>query len=119
MAELTVEDIVEAGLNATYNAADVAGDAALNNNGDVMLHVKNADASSTTVTIAAQKASTSKDGFGTVSKANAVVAVPASGDRFIGPFPREAFNDAANKLVISYSSVTALTIAVLKVPAAG
>lgn len=46
---------------------------------------------------------------------DAVVAVPAGGERVIGPFPKARFNDASDKVLISYSGVTSVTVAVLEV----
>lgn len=42
------------------------------------------------------------------------VAIPASEDRFIGPFPLTAFGAAP---AITYSAVTSVTVAVIEVPA--
>ena len=118
MADLTIQDIVEAGLNASYAAASAGGDAFENTGGNVMVHVKNGGASSRTVTVTAQQTSSSVRGFGTMTKANVAVAIPAGEDRFIGPFPRSAFNDAAGKVQLTYSSQTDLTLAALRLPAA-
>ena len=52
------------------------------------------------------------------SRSNVAVAVPAGEERLIGPFPKAAFNDANNKVQLTYSSHTGLTIAVLQVPKA-
>ena len=113
MADLTIQDVVEGGLAASYAAAAAGGDAVLNLQGDVFLHVKNGDVSSHTVTVTAQDTSEDVPGFGNMTKANLAVAVPASGERFIGPFPRQAFNDANGKVQITYDDVTSVTIAAL------
>lgn len=114
MADLTIQDIVEAGLAASYDPAAAGGDAVLNLSGDVFLHVKNGDVSSHTVTVTAQDSSEEVPGFGAMTKANLAVAVPASGERFIGPFPRQAFNDAGGDVQITYDDVTSVTIAALR-----
>lgn len=117
MATLTVQSIVEAGLDATYSAAAALGDTFANNNvraGRVFLHVKNGDASSKTVTVTPEVASTTVPGFGTVSKATVSVAIPNGEDRFIGPFPLTAFGASP---AITYSAVTSVTLAVIEVPA--
>ncbi len=114
MADLTIQDVVEGGLAASYVAASAGGDAVLNLAGDVFLHVKNGDVSSHTVTITAQDTSEVVPGFGAMSKANVQVSVPAGGDRFIGPFPRAAFNDSLGKVQITYDAVTNVTIAALR-----
>lgn len=117
MATLTVESVVSTGLDATYNSAASGGDTFANNNvraGRVFLHVKNADASSKTVTVTPEITSTTVPGFGSVTKAAIAVAIPAGEDRFIGPLPLTAFGAAP---AITYSAVTSVTVAVIEVPA--
>ncbi len=113
MADLTIEDVVEGGLDATYVAAAAGGDALLNLQGDVFVHVKNG-ATAATVTVTAQDTSEDVPGFGNMTKGNLVVSVPATEDRFIGPFPRQAFNDANGKVQLTYDDVTNVTIAALR-----
>ena len=118
MADLTIQKVVEAGLSASYANAAAGGDAVLNVTGDVVLHVQNGHTSSQTVTVPAQRTSQNVADFGELSKSNIQVAIPAGEDRFIGPFPKAAFNDGAGKVQITYSGVTSLTIAALQVPKA-
>ncbi|UCD57872.1 MAG: hypothetical protein JSV16_01815, partial [Candidatus Hydrogenedentota bacterium] len=47
---------------------------------------------------------------------NAVVSVPASGEKMIGPFPKDRFNDTAGKVQIAYSGVTSVTVAAIELP---
>lgn len=110
MPLIPTETVVESGLDATYTAADVGGDTIVND-GRTILHLKNTDAAPSTVTVTAENTSTSKPGWGDLAKANAQVVVPATDERFLGPFPPNAFGQVG---VLSYSSVTALTIAVLR-----
>lgn len=113
MATLSVENVTESGLDATYNSAAAGGDDFQNDSSErIFLHVKNGDASSHTVTVTAEDSSLEVPGYGTVSKSNVSVDVPASEDRFIGPFPRFAFG---NTPAITYDAVTSVTVAVLKV----
>ena len=113
MATLAVETIVEAGLAATYNAAAAAGDDFVNDGAErQFLHVKNADAAVTRlITVTAAVSTTTKPGFGALSRANIAVTVPISGERFIGPFPLIAFGDPA----ITYDDESSVTVAVLKI----
>lgn len=113
MATLSVQSVVEAGLNATYSSAAAGGDTFANTNDNrIIIHVKNGDASSKTVTIAPEVASRSVSGFGTMTKATISVAIPAGEDRFIGPFPFTAFGVNPD---IQYSAETSVTLAVLRV----
>ncbi len=116
MAALTIQTVAEAGLNPSYAAAASGGDTAKNEAGDTFLHVKNGDASAHTVTVTAQRTSQTVQGMGAMTKANVQVSVPASGERMIGPFAPLAFNDANNDIAITYSSVTSVTVAAVKLP---
>lgn len=88
MATLTIQSIVESGLNATCSAAGASGDTFANDTTNrIFIHVKNGGASSKTVTIAPETASKDVAGFGTMTKATINVVIPAGEDRFIGPFP--------------------------------
>ncbi len=116
MANLTVQTITEAGIAASYSSAGGSGDTAAND-GRLLLHVKNGGGAAIDVTITAQKPTTSKPGFGSVAKSNAVVNIGAGADKFIGPFPVTAFNNAAGQIAIGYSATTSVTVAALRLPA--
>lgn len=114
MATLTVQQISEAGLSATYSAASVAGDTFQNASNDrIFLHVKNSDAASHTVTISATPSSYTIPGLGRLTKSNISVAVGASGEQFIGPIALSAFGVNPD---IQYDAVTGVTLAVIKLP---
>ena len=112
MAELTLQQITEDGITATYSTADAGGDTA-DNTGNTFLHIKNAAAGSMTVTITAQTTSVENQIYGTLTKSNASVVVGASGEAFIGPFKQAAFNDGNSEIAITYSTVESVTIAAL------
>lgn len=109
MSDLTVQHIVLSGLTPTYAAASAGGDAFLNS-GRVLIHVKNAHTSPQTVTVNSQ--ALCSQGF----DHDVAVAIPASEERMIGPFSKERFNDPLSKVQLTYSGVTALTIAALELP---
>ena len=116
MATLTVQDSSESGMTPTFNSAAGGGDQ-IANNGKVILYLKNTDGSPATVTVTAQQATVSKPGFGSLTKSNASVVVPATtGEVTLGPFPIDAFNNASGNALITYTSVTALTVAVIRIP---
>ena len=106
------------GLEATYANAGGAGDVVTNTDGKTLLHVKNPGASSATVTVTAQVSSTTKPGFGTVSRANIVASLAAGEEAFLGPFPTSAFNNASGQISITYggAGATDVDIAALKLP---
>lgn len=105
------ETIAESGLNATYTAADVGGDT-FDNDGDTFLHVKNGSGAPITVTVTPVQPTTEKSGFGQLTKPNAETIIAAAGEEFMGRFPTIAFGRVG---AISYSGVTSLTVAVLRI----
>jgi len=109
MAILTVQQASLSGVNTTYGAAAGGGDQ-FANTGKAMIHVKNGDVSSKTVTVDSQKVCS--QGF----DHDAAVAIPAGEERMIGPFPKDRFNDANGDVQITYSAVTSVTIAVVELP---
>lgn len=104
MATLTVQKVSLTGLDTTYAAADAAGDTWAND-GTSRLRVKNASAASINVTI--DSVYTCSHGF----DHDVVVAVPAGGEREIGPFPTDRFGTSPD---ITYSAAASVTVAVVK-----
>lgn len=117
MATLSRQDMVEAGLLGSYVAASGGGDV-VDNDGQTFLHVKNGGGGSINVTVAAQVAAFQTPGMGPMTKANIVVAVANGAEKFIGPFAKQAFNTAAGQVAITYSGVTSVTIAAVRLPKA-
>lgn len=113
MATLTVQDITEAGLDATYSAASATGDTFSNDSsGRVFVHAKNGSASEVTITVAPEDANKEVPGYGEMTKPDISVAIAASGDQFIGPFPIQAFGATPD---IQYSDETSVTLAAMRV----
>jgi len=108
MADLTVQKVSKAGLTPSYDSCAETGDAALNG-GKTFLHVKNGHSGAWVVTVNSVQACS--QGF----DHDVVVSVPAGEERMIGPFERGRFNDANQKIAITYDGVTALTIAAIEV----
>ena len=113
MATLTVQTITESGKVATYASCEGGGDV-VENDGTVFLHLKNGSGGEITVTITAQTTSIDSSLYGDLTKANATQAIAASGEAFIGPFAPIAYNNSDAQIAITYSGVTSLTIAALK-----
>ena len=112
MANLATQEIDLDGLGAAYTAAAGSGDT-FTPDDRTFLHIKNAHTASWTVTVP-----TPRTAIGGLAIADSVTVVPNGGERFIGPFPSEHFADPADGLAdITYSGVTALTVAVVKAPA--
>jgi hypothetical protein len=104
--QLTVQKATLSGLDPAFSAADAAGDT-FANTGREYLHVKNGSAGSITVTVDAIRSC--NYGF----DHNASAALPAGGERVIGPFERHRFGASPD---ITYTSVTSVTVAVVQIP---
>ena len=113
MATLTAQKINDLGVIETLASAAANGDEFVNSGVEV-IHIKNKHASTPfTVTVTAQVTSIHHPQFGSVTKSNTVKAVGAGASAYIGPFKQSAFNDANNKVQITYSAVTTLKVAIL------
>lgn len=101
MAALAVQRPALAGTAVTYAAAAGGGDT-FDNDGKTLLHVKNGGGGSINVTANASIACNQGHDH------DAVVAVPAGGERIIGPFPLNQFGPTVS---LTYSGVTSVTAA--------
>lgn len=141
---LTVQTLGETGFAPTFVAASAGGDTFANTKGNVILLLRNTDAAATTATIVAATGTVTDANRGTLTKANATVVVPkiaacisganagatcsadsacpgsicglGGGIAMVGPFVPLSFNDALGRATVTYSSVTTLYIAAIKVP---
>lgn len=110
MAVLTVQQVALTGLNPSYAAASAGGDS-FDNDGRTVLHVKNTNASSRTVTVASQKPAVPG-----LAPSNNAVSVPATtGERFIGPFDPTVWNDSNGDVQVTYSADAGVTIAAIRI----
>lgn len=107
MATLTSIKPTFAGVNLAPVAAAAGGDQFLND-GNVLIYVKNGGGSSINVTVTAPGTP------GGLTITNPVVAVPAGGEKILGPFPPQYFNNASGFVNLTYSGVTSVTVAVIQ-----
>jgi len=118
MAAISVQNSALGGLNYTLAAANSGGDTVAND-GRILLVFANANASSRTVTIAANDVE--KQGFGTIAVPDTVLTIPGSGTNggrhIAGPFPADRFNDSSGNMSLAYSATADLTVAAIRVPA--
>lgn len=105
------QDLDRASIPPTYHSGLSTSDVYLvANNGRTFLHFKKTGAGICTVTISTPG---TVDGL---AVADLTFTVPATtGDKFIGPFPREIYNDSVGDLRVSCSEVTGLSFAVLRI----
>ena len=110
MATLSVQTIVAAGLDPTYAAAAAGGDK-LAPGPTTFLHVVNGGGAPITVTVAAPG-----NFYAAVANPDLAVTVDASGEKMI-PVPVTPFADPADSglAAITYSAVTTVTVAALRI----
>jgi hypothetical protein len=113
MATLTPQVIKLTGLEAIYGACAAGGDQFITT-GRTLIHVKNGHSSPQSVS--ATFTATCNHGVAAEVK---TVEVTNAEDRFIGPFLIEWFANSLGYVSLSYTGVTALTIAVLELDADG
>lgn len=108
---LTPNVVAEAGVAAAYITPTTTDTYTVRNNGKTMLHVKKSGANACNVTVTPQK---------TVSGhtlSTLVVSVPATtGDKFIGPFNTDVYDDPNHDVSVTFSEITGLTVAVIQLP---
>ena len=110
MATLTTQTVTRAGVQMTYAAATGGGDK-FTPDATTFLHVKNGSAGALTVTVTPTKVP-----IPNLTTTFAAVSVNATtGDNMMGPFPSEFFAGSDGLASITYSGVTSLTIAAVKV----
>lgn len=115
MATLTVgaASRATAGYNLTGLTAAAGGGDKFTNDGQTFLIIKNADASSHTVTPTIQQ------GVDGQVPANVASTILAGETHVIGPFPTAIYNDAGGFCNLTYSAVTSVTVAAVRMPPAG
>ncbi len=114
-ATLSAQSVTFAGLNYALGSASTADGFA--NDGRTILLFSNANASSRTLTIAANDAT--RPGFGTIATPDTTVTLPGSGTNggvaVVGPFPTERFNDGSTGRVnYTLDVATGMSVAVVK-----
>src|SRR4051794_40438128 len=109
---LTPDVVVEGGVAANYTGSLSTGNTyVFRNNGKTVLHFKKSGANPCTVTVNAQATLRGH------AVAAATASVPATtGDKFVGPFPHDLYDDINHDVSFTLSEVTGLTVAVLQIP---
>lgn len=116
---LTVQKIVRTGLDIAYVSGSTANGHSFDNTGhNVFIHVKNGDSGSMNVTI------TTPNTLDGLVIDDLVVAVPATDERLIGPFPKALYDtidtdpdpDIDPAIFVDLSSDTSLTLAAVQLP---
>jgi len=104
---LTVQSMVNTGLEATYAACNADGNY-FTNNGETFLHVINGSGGDITVTVDSPTECSQGETH------DIAVVVTAGEERMIGPLNQSRFNDDDGRAQVTYSGVTSLTAAAIK-----
>jgi len=103
---IVAQQVSRSALTPAYVAPDVAG-SSFSNGGQEILHVKTGGTGAT-VTIPIPG---TIDGQSVASKS---YVLGTTQERFIGPFPPNIYNQASGEVYVDYSSITTVTVAVLR-----
>lgn len=109
MATLTILTPVSTAGTLLGAAACAAGGDQMLNDGRTILYFKNTDVG--TVTITAVTSST----VAGLAIADVAFTLIQNAERVIGPFEPRYWNDASGYVLLTYSAVTALTVAAIRV----
>lgn len=108
---LTVQDLGLAGITPAYTAGDAVNDHEFINDGRCYLHVKNNGAGSCVVTVQTPAK------VGGLDIAEVTVTVPATtGDKKIGPFKTDLFNQAGGLVYVDLDIDTGVTLGAFRLP---
>lgn len=115
MAAFTIHSQDIDGIAITFENAAAGGDTFVNDATErTYIIAKNADASSTNITFTNQLTAEKVPGFGQIDFSDKVIAVAAGATKVIGPFKAKQWNNTSGAVAVSYSSVTSLTMAAVK-----
>lgn len=102
---LTVQQVSLNGMAPAFSAATATDGDAFQNDGNVLLEVKNTSAGVVTITIPTPAK------VGGLDVADVSVTVPATtGDRIIGPFDPTIFNQADGSVYVNNSAASGVTL---------
>jgi|TARA_R110000822_G_scaffold306934_2_gene433550 hypothetical protein len=102
MANLSIVKILESGVTSSLADCNTDGDE-FANSGIEILRFENTHASAAySITITAQATSIDHKTYGALTKANVVKAITAGQTVYFGPFKQRAFNDADQKVQLTY-----------------
>lgn len=113
MATITALNIINStGLTSlNYSAASGEGDK-FPNSGNFYVAVKNASASTMTVTFTARVTSFDSPVYGPAIKSNSTLTIAGGRTGWIGPLSPNAFNDTDGNVNIAYTSATNISVAI-------
>lgn len=109
VALAATQQLDDAGVAQTYQTPNAVDTYTFPNDGRVFLHVKKSGAGICNVGVITPGTVRGK------AIADASIAIPAStGDKMIGPFAPDLYNDANGLVSVTFSEVTGLSVAVVR-----
>jgi len=112
MAVLTVAVLKHTGHTPALVAASAGGDD-FPNDGRTFLHIKNAGAQITVTIDSKIKCSQN------VEHDVAVIVPATTGEKLIGPFPKNEFDDSNGRVNVAYTGVTTVTVQAVSLAESG
>lgn len=109
MAQLSYQNPKPSGVTVTFASAAGGGDTLKPEENGVLL-VRNGDATATTVTVVVP----GSDKYGS-ARPDLTLSVAASATGAFGPFPKDLADPADGLIDITYSKVTSLTVAAVRI----
>lgn len=110
VALAATQQIDDSGIAPTYQGSLSTSDTyTFPNDGRVFLHVKKTGAGICTATVTTPGTVRGK------AIADPTISIPATtGDKLIGPFPTDLYNDASGLVTVAFSDIAGLTVAVVR-----
>ena len=116
MAELTVQDLTEAGTTLTMASCASGGDEFDNSGNEFLLFLNGHSTNSYDITVTVQDTSVEDPQYGTLTKSFTAKACAAGSMTVVGPFPIKAYNDGDGHCNVTYSATpTSMKVAVIRI----
>ena len=112
MAQLTAQQISQAGLEPVYVTPSATGDQ-LTNTGKEFFHVQNNGTVAITATLIPYVTTYHDPSLGQLVKENAVLNLASGEEGFLGPFEIAAFSSTDGNITITCSTQTNILVAAL------
>lgn len=102
------------GLTPAFTSVNATDVYFAQNDGRLLLHVKNANAGAGTVTV---QTPNTVDSQATLAITDLTATVPANtGDKMIGPFPPTIYNNVNGQIRVTFSLASGMTVAAIWLP---
>jgi len=114
---VTVNEVSETPVDLTTgtDGDETNGNSFSNPNGDLVLYFRNDDGggNSATATVTAQTTSRDFGGYGPMTKSDLDVSLDDGDSKLVGPFSKQAWNDANDNVIVNYTGTGAAGVKVV------